>query len=236
MNGAITINSTLSDYLNNECVTLLTSLTPAIGAICYEVDQDDNPQSCKLHDIKPAFHQAYENKFHQYDPLLPMHFRHQQHKNIVSIGTVLAPGELSENTFCHQYLYPAGYQDLIDLHFRYKGKLIAGLTLFFDQRIALDNQQQLAQFQAIHQFIEASINKLPCFREHGRFQAFSAYYKLTKQETKVLQLVIQGLNNQAIAKTLFCSLATVKTHLQNMFNKLELNSKTQVISLYLQTH
>ncbi len=236
MNGPIKPSSGLSDYLNNECVTLLTSLTPAVGAICYELDQDDKPKHCQLHDIQPEFHQAYEKKFHQYDPLLPQYFRHQHHRSIVSIGTILATNELHKSTFCHQYLYPAGYQDLIDLHFRHKGKLVAGLTLFFNQRVALENKSKLAKFQAIHQFIEASIEKLPSLRKQDRFQTFSSHHKLTQKESKVFGLIIKGMSNQAIADTLYCSLATIKTHLQNIFNKLGLNSKTEVISLYLQTH
>ena len=50
---------------------------------------------------------------------------------------------------------------------------------------------------------------------------------LTEQEARVLRLVAQGLNNQAIAQTLHISLNTVKTHLKHIFAKLGVSDRTQ---------
>ena len=51
--------------------------------------------------------------------------------------------------------------------------------------------------------------------------------ELTEQEARVLRLVAQGLNNQAIAQTLHISLNTVKTHLKHIFAKLGVSDRTQ---------
>lgn len=48
---------------------------------------------------------------------------------------------------------------------------------------------------------------------------------LTNRESEVLGLVLKGQTNHEIAKSLFVSLPTVKTHLQNIFRKLNVKNK-----------
>ena len=49
---------------------------------------------------------------------------------------------------------------------------------------------------------------------------------LTPRETQVLQMVADGLSNQGIAKELFITEATVKSHLVHVFTKLGVDSRT----------
>lgn len=53
---------------------------------------------------------------------------------------------------------------------------------------------------------------------------------LSARETEVLALVGQGLSNPAIAKQLFLSEATVKTHLLHAFEKLEVSDRTRAVT------
>ncbi|MCZ0716708.1 response regulator transcription factor [Aerococcus kribbianus] len=50
---------------------------------------------------------------------------------------------------------------------------------------------------------------------------------LTNREQEVLQLVAKGYSNQEIADSLFISLKTVKTHVSNILNKLQVEDRTQ---------
>ncbi len=50
---------------------------------------------------------------------------------------------------------------------------------------------------------------------------------LTERELEVLQLVAQGLSNQAIAEKLVIGDATVRTHIGNIFSKLHLANRVQ---------
>lgn len=49
---------------------------------------------------------------------------------------------------------------------------------------------------------------------------------LTEREIEVLRLVTQGLNNAEISDKLCISMNTVKTHLKNIFQKLEVEDRT----------
>jgi len=53
--------------------------------------------------------------------------------------------------------------------------------------------------------------------------------RLTVREMEVLTLVAQGLNNRDIAKQLFISENTVKNHIRNILEKLQLHSRMEAV-------
>lgn len=57
--------------------------------------------------------------------------------------------------------------------------------------------------------------------------------KLTKQEQKILQLLLEDNSNKAIAETLFVSLSTVKTHVNNIYKKLNVQSREEIKALFI---
>lgn len=50
---------------------------------------------------------------------------------------------------------------------------------------------------------------------------------LSSRELEVLNLIVEGLSNQEIADKLIISLATAKTHVRNILNKLAVDDRTQ---------
>ena len=53
--------------------------------------------------------------------------------------------------------------------------------------------------------------------------------RLTERELEVLRLVAKGLNNREIAKQLFISENTVKNHVRNLLEKLQLHSRMEAV-------
>ncbi|MBO6522331.1 MAG: response regulator transcription factor [Balneolaceae bacterium] len=52
---------------------------------------------------------------------------------------------------------------------------------------------------------------------------------ISERELEVLELVAEGLSNKEIAGKLFVSINTVKTHLSRLYEKLEVNRRTQAV-------
>jgi LuxR family maltose regulon positive regulatory protein len=53
---------------------------------------------------------------------------------------------------------------------------------------------------------------------------------LSQRELKILQLIAQGLSNHVISERLFLALSTVKGHNRNIFNKLQVQSRTEAVA------
>ncbi len=55
---------------------------------------------------------------------------------------------------------------------------------------------------------------------------------LSTQEKKILALILDNKTNKEIASEMFVSLSTVKTHINNLYKKLKVNSRDEVKNLY----
>jgi two-component system NarL family response regulator len=53
--------------------------------------------------------------------------------------------------------------------------------------------------------------------------------KLTERELQILRLVAKGLGNRDIAQQLFISENTVKNHIRNILEKLQLHSRMEAV-------
>jgi DNA-binding NarL/FixJ family response regulator len=59
--------------------------------------------------------------------------------------------------------------------------------------------------------------------------------RLSERECDVLKLVVEGKDYRAIAEKLFLSTHTIRKHIANIYEKLHVSSKAQVINLALQS-
>jgi ATP/maltotriose-dependent transcriptional regulator MalT len=53
---------------------------------------------------------------------------------------------------------------------------------------------------------------------------------LSERELEVLQRLAAGLSNQAIAQEFIVSVGTIKTHLNHIYSKLNVHSRTQAVA------
>lgn len=71
--------------------------------------------------------------------------------------------------------------------------------------------------------------------EQLKLQQFSlALHKLTKREKDIVRLLLLGRANQGVAEALFISPNTVKNHISNIYVKLNINDRYELISMLYQ--
>ncbi|WP_299443373.1 helix-turn-helix transcriptional regulator [uncultured Aquimarina sp.] len=56
--------------------------------------------------------------------------------------------------------------------------------------------------------------------------------KLTQQEKKILDLILQDKTNKEIASLLFLSISTIKTHINNLYKKIDVENREEAKTLY----
>ncbi len=84
---------------------------------------------------------------------------------------------------------------------------------------------------------EAAITRKTAARLMSGFQNLAQEPKnvdaLTQREIQLLHWMVEGYSNKAIAKELFISENTVKYHIRNIFQKLEVQNRTEAVAYAL---
>lgn len=80
-----------------------------------------------------------------------------------------------------------------------------------------------------HPHVAATAGRMMRFFEQRPAAPQVAFPELRESERRVLQLIAQGENNQAIAEHLALSPKTVRDYLSNLFTKLQVADRAQAI-------
>lgn len=132
------------------------------------------------------------------------------------------------------------------------------LTAFGENELVLDSARGRARgyllkgvatatlVQAIHKvhagevWVDQELPSAGDFKRIARAQSLGGVppanetlESLSKREMEILQLVAEGLTNEEIGKAVFISPKTVKTHLNNIFDKLQVNNRFKAALLIM---
>jgi len=110
-------------------------------------------------------------------------------------------------------------------------ELYAILIAFIFTRVGVwaGNQFMKRRFKIVETVIE--VQKTVYVESNGSFnkEEFVTKTGISDRELEVLELIVKGSSNQEIADQLFLSVSTVKTHISNIFLKLEVSRRTQAV-------
>lgn len=106
------------------------------------------------------------------------------------------------------------------------------LYVFFNNRIQvvpiLKLVERSEKYHQINQEYYQELNRI-LSQDNDINLTGKAVSRLSKRELDVLRLIAQGLSNAGIGEQLYISLNTVKTHLKNIFSKLEVMNRTAAV-------
>ncbi|SNY91892.1 response regulator transcription factor [Flagellimonas pacifica] len=69
-------------------------------------------------------------------------------------------------------------------------------------------------------------------KSKARSRTNNLIQKLTPQEQKIVQQILLDKSNKEIASELFVSHSTIKTHINNLYKKLEVSSRQEIVSIF----
>lgn len=113
---------------------------------------------------------------------------------------------------------------------------ILSVVLFYShhKRNVIKQQQLRLELQNYLLRMNEMQNKLETFEEDCQRSTTPGVeqlkkFNLTKQEMKVIELIAEGYQNSEIAKKLFVSQNTVKTHIKNIYLKLDVKNRVEAL-------
>ncbi len=236
MRTAPAINPAGLTSFQDECLNVLTGVLNISRAVSYLVDDHARPICYKTRQVQSSMHRQYLQTFYKLDPLHPSQFTDTDNATIVKMNDLVTAQERRNHPYYTDFVSPWGIQDIVELFLRVDNRLVAGFALFISRQQPEMRREDLRRTEQLHQFMQYTLEQSLEAPKHNRFEEFCNSYQLTPKERMVVELVSRGLPNKTIASNLDCSLATVKTHLQHIFSKVGVNSKTEITSQLYNRH
>jgi NarL family two-component system response regulator LiaR len=107
-------------------------------------------------------------------------------------------------------------------------EIYIGLVAVFFTALGIWVATQLVRPKIVHIEVEKEV-LVPLPEDVTINEAELRKLNLTEREYEVLQLIVKGHSNADIAEHLFLSVSTVKTHVSNLFVKMNVKNRTQAM-------
>ena len=200
------------------------------GTVFYWIDDAMRMEDTSLTGVPAAPFARYKAGLHRLDPLNVPRMSRQGHRvaTLAGAGNLVTAGELAEYT---GFLRESEIMDVMDLLFWQDGLAVAGLGVFKKPGDAPLTPDSIALAQAMHPYLEFNLASHPRLRQRRLRRRLMGAHGLTARELEVIVLVRRGCTNMDIAEELDLALATVKTHLLRIFEKLGVESRTGLCSV-----
>ncbi|EIG62143.1 LuxR C-terminal-related transcriptional regulator [Bradyrhizobium sp. WSM1253] len=212
-----------SDPATTQAVQFARGILEGAATVFYEVDSNLNLNRFVLSSGVPSgFHDQYLAGMNRLDPLHPRSATNQPIARLsVVIGRCATKEALTFRTFAGQ----CGIADIIEFFFRRNDRIVAGMSVLWGSGCRIpDGAMNIAE--KIHDYLEFNLTRClaPSPDEPAR-------YGLTSRELEVIDLLCCGRTNREIGECLNIGLATVKTHLIHIFEKLGVETRSAVVAL-----
>jgi DNA-binding NarL/FixJ family response regulator len=78
--------------------------------------------------------------------------------------------------------------------------------------------------------VTGNLDEVPAVRDGERCSRLGASAGLSDREADVLRLIVSGVSNQTIARTLFLSINSVKTYIRSTYRKVGVDNRAQAVA------
>jgi DNA-binding CsgD family transcriptional regulator len=213
------------NQFQRESLDLIHRLLPLSSSGFYLVGPDMRHSGVVLRNLEPDAERDYTQHYQQSDPLNPRHFRYSE-LGVACLDEVIDEGTLLSSDYYRGFMQPLGHRHVSDMFFRREGDIIAVLTMLRSAALGPFSAGELRVLRSLQPFLEYTLNLVYIPERHRQRETIQERYALTARELDVIELVVSGASNKLIARELALSLATVKTHLQHIFQKMAVSSRT----------
>jgi DNA-binding CsgD family transcriptional regulator len=208
-----------------ESLNLINSMFKLSSSAFYLVDPDMRHRGVVLRNLEPEVERDYASNFRHIDPLNPALFARTDDR-VVCIDEQMSERKLLQSDYYLEFMLPNNHRHVADMFFRRESDIIAVLTMLRSELEGVFTVDELTQLRKLQPFLEYTLNSVYLPKRIQQRRGAQERFGLTDREVDVLELIVAGANNKEIARELGLSLATVKTHIQHIFHKAEVSSRT----------
>jgi DNA-binding CsgD family transcriptional regulator len=219
------ISENFPNHFQRESLNLINNLLPLSSSGFYLVGPDMRHRGVVFRNLDVAVERDYAENYRDHDPLNPALFA-QTEDRVVCIDEQLPESELLSSLYYREFMLPLKHRHVADMFFRSDGDIIGVLTMLREAGLRPFSQQELTLLRQLQPFLEYTLNTVYLPKRYRERESIQASFKLTERELDVVELIVAGASNKIIARELALSLATVKTHIQHIFHKVEVPSRT----------
>ena len=144
----------------------------------------------------------------------------------LSIDRNLAPA--NEFHYYEKYMQSCGIYDVLDFLFWDGPRAIAGLGVIKTKNDPPITTETIRVARSIQPLLESKLQSHPKIVGQRLRRRLREDYNLTEREVDVANLIRRGLTNRQISEELNIAEGTVKTHLWNLFQKLQVSNRTMI--------
>lgn len=168
----------------------------------------------------------------QDDPMHPSLYE-DTNTTVVTNSQLMNLSKWKQSKIYLNFFAPSGITHNLDTFFRQDGKIIGILTLLRNDETNPFTQEDVKTIEKIQPFIEFSLGKVFLPKRITERNILAFKYGFTARELDVLEYALSGSSNKELVKHLDMSLPTLRTHLQNIYLKVDVHSTSELISKVL---
>lgn len=191
-------------------------------------------------DFERRFTQEYEKKYEQYDYT---NWIYSNLESMVFIESDIINNEARmKSAYYQNFLKPLNLTNVLGLSLAANGIPLGAVSIY---RIKEKGDFTSKDSYILKQFITHLNYKMLSEKQvftpiqdkyEGTLHILKQEYALSMREIEVVKLVCKGFNNEQIGEALVITTNTVKKHMNNIFGKLHVTNRVQIIHLFLEEH
>jgi DNA-binding CsgD family transcriptional regulator len=174
----------------------------------------------------------YEEHFAALDPLSPARCLAED-RWVATLRQMLAPQDPEHQAYQTQFMQRHGIVDALEIFLKSDADIILGCSLLRHGEVAEFSRQDIKNAEALRTLGNFALSRAFPQRRASVEMILERFPALTAREATMVQLVAAGLSNKQLCRELDISLPTVKTHLLNVFRKMDVASRTELAARVL---
>ena len=212
-----------------ESLKLVNSLLEIKSSAFYLVDPNMQHRGLVTHNLAREADKRYERRYRHEDPLNPALYE-RGGATVVHMDSVMRPELIERLAYYQDFLKPMDLRYVVDMFFRAEGRIIAVITMLRAEAQGPFTAGELELLERLQPFLEYALNRVYLPERIAERRSIEEKYHLTARELDVIELVLSGASNKLIAKELMLGLPTVKSHLQHVYRKTGVSTRTGLIT------